>query len=137
MVLESLKSFVINKSQTMACTLCADAEHKMRYRLLVCSSQGCCDASALKCAWRGKIVTCLETEHASIYQYGTHNTSVSSPTRKKLSSTQKAFRRELADNHLRPMRIRHAPSRKFSTPFDDLPFLKSVQNFDNNYDRVA
>ncbi|ETM35202.1 hypothetical protein L914_17861, partial [Phytophthora nicotianae] len=135
-VLDSLKSFDIDKSQTMACTLCRDAEHKMRYRLLVCGSQACCEASELKCAWRGKIVTCLETEHASIFEFGSHNTAVSSPKKKKLSSTQKTFIRELADNHLRPMRIRHALARKFETPHEDLHPLKTVQNFVNHYART-
>ncbi|KUF81121.1 General transcription factor IIH subunit 5 [Phytophthora nicotianae] len=56
-VLETLKTFDIDKSQTMACTICPEAEHKMRYRLLVCSCQACCEATTLECAWRGKIVT--------------------------------------------------------------------------------
>ncbi|ETL29620.1 hypothetical protein L916_17209, partial [Phytophthora nicotianae] len=124
-VLETLKTFDIDKSQTMACTICPEAEHKMRYRLLVCSCQACGEATTLECAWRGKIVTCLETEHASIFEYGTHNTMATALTRKKLTSTQKAYCRELADNHLRPMRIRHALSRKFGTPLDDLPTLKT------------
>ncbi|KAG3160775.1 hypothetical protein PC128_g20973 [Phytophthora cactorum] len=111
-----MKSFDIDKSQTMACTLCQDADHNMRYRLHVCSSEACSEASALRCAWRGKIVTCLETERASIFEFGAHNTAASSPKRKKLSSTQKAFIHELVDNHLRPMRIRHALARKFPMP---------------------
>ncbi|KAE9333218.1 hypothetical protein PF008_g14557 [Phytophthora fragariae] len=80
-VLASLKSFDIKKSQTMACTICPGAEHKMRYRLLDCSSEPCSEASSLKCAWRGKMVTCLDSEHASIFEFGDHNSSAASPGR--------------------------------------------------------
>nr|CAI72252.1 hypothetical protein PI35.0030 [Phytophthora infestans] len=135
-VMETMKAFEIQKSQTMACSMCIDAEHKMRYRLLTCSSGLCCEASELDCEWRGKIVTCLETAHVSIFEYGAHNTRVSSPNSKKLTTTQKIYCRELADEHLRPMRIRHALARKFSTPLEDLPPLKTVQNFVNNYSRT-
>ncbi|KAE9333223.1 hypothetical protein PR003_g14125 [Phytophthora rubi] len=135
-VVSSLKSFDIDKSQTMACTLCPEAAHKMRYRLLVCSSEACVEVSGVKCAWRGKIVTCLETEHVSIFEFGDHNTLASSPRCKKLTTTQKAFCRELAENHLRPMRIRHALSRKFGTPLEELAPLKTVQNFVNHYGRT-
>ncbi|ETK92224.1 hypothetical protein L915_04368 [Phytophthora nicotianae] len=78
-----------------------DAEKPMR-------PQTCSEASGLKCPWRGKIVTYLEFEHVMIFEYGEHNTTAASPRRKKLSSTQKAHCRELAENHLRPMRIRQA-----------------------------
>eukprot|EP00644_Phytophthora_capsici_P001290 jgi/Phyca11/105259/e_gw1.10.587.1 len=107
--------------------MCIDAEHKRRYRLLTCSSGLCCEASELDCGWGGKIVTCLETGHVSIFEYGAHNTHVSSPKRKKLTTTQKTYCRELADEHLRPMRIRHALARKFSTPLEDLPPLKTLR----------
>ncbi|KAF1777454.1 hypothetical protein GQ600_17086 [Phytophthora cactorum] len=83
----------------------AKTEHKMRCSLLVCSSEACSKASAAKCAWRGKVVTCLESEHASIFEYGDHNTVALPPKRKKRSSTKKAFSCELAEKHLRPMRI--------------------------------
>ncbi|ETI34591.1 hypothetical protein F441_18753 [Phytophthora nicotianae CJ01A1] len=38
-VLSAFKAFDITKSNTLACTLCADSIHKMRYRLLECSSE--------------------------------------------------------------------------------------------------
>ncbi|RLN44479.1 hypothetical protein BBJ28_00023857 [Nothophytophthora sp. Chile5] len=60
----------------------------------------------------------------------------STPARKKLTTTQKAFCRELAENHLRPMGIRHALARKFSTPLEELPTLKTVQNFVNHHGRT-
>ncbi|KAE8979313.1 hypothetical protein PR003_g25784 [Phytophthora rubi] len=135
-VVSSLKSFDTDKSQTMACTLCPEPAHKMRYRLLVCSSEACVEASGVKCAWRGKIVTCLETEHVSIFEFGDHNALAFAPRRKKLTTTQKAFCRELAENHLRPMRIRHALSRKFGTPLEELAPLKTVHNFVNHYGRI-
>ncbi|RLN92624.1 hypothetical protein BBJ28_00015178 [Nothophytophthora sp. Chile5] len=120
----------------MACTICPEAEHKMRYRLLVCSSEACSEASELKCVWRGKMVTSLESQHASVFEYGEHHTMASTPARKKLTTTQKAFCRELAENHLRPMRIRHAQARKFSTPLEELLTLKTVQNFVNHHGRT-
>ncbi|KAG3077882.1 hypothetical protein PI124_g18101 [Phytophthora idaei] len=132
-----MKPFDIGKSQSMACTICPEAEHKMRFRLLVCSSETCVETSALKCAWRGNVVMCLAIEHASIFEFDDHNTLASSPKRKKLTSTQKVFCRELADNHLRPMRIRHALSRELSTPLEELPSLKTVQSFVNHYGRTC
>ncbi|KAG2896656.1 hypothetical protein PC110_g10489 [Phytophthora cactorum] len=109
-VLRQLKSFDISKSNTMTCTLCQESEHKMRYRLLECSSEACSEFSTAKCAWRGKLLTCLSTKHASIYDYDHHCTSAASPKKKTLTATQKDFCREMADHHLRPMRIRHALS---------------------------
>ncbi|KAG3097238.1 hypothetical protein PI124_g14632 [Phytophthora idaei] len=135
--LEAMKSFDIDKSQSMVCTICPEAEHKMRYRLLVCSSETCVETSALKCAWRGKVVTCQATDHASIFEFGDHTTLESSPKRKKLTWTQKVFCRDLADNHLRRMRIRHALSRKFSPPLEELSSLQTVQNFVNHYGRTC
>ncbi|KAG2846170.1 hypothetical protein PC113_g18023 [Phytophthora cactorum] len=69
----ALKSFDIDKSQTIACTIFPQAKHKIRYRLLVYSSQAVSKASALKRTWRGKIVTYLATEHALIFEYGNNN----------------------------------------------------------------
>jgi hypothetical protein len=70
-VLESLKAFDIAKRNTSKCTACVDAEpHKSRYRLSECSSDACHDASEFKCAWRGLIITCLEMNLVSIYEFG-------------------------------------------------------------------
>jgi hypothetical protein len=135
-IMAQMPSFDIDKSQTMACTICPEAEHKMRYRLLVCSSEACSEAIEIKCAWRGKMLTCLESQHASIFEYGEHRTTAPTPAPKKLTTTQKAFCRELAENHLRPMRIRHALARKFATPLEELPSLKTVQNFVNHHGRT-
>eukprot|EP00644_Phytophthora_capsici_P010694 jgi/Phyca11/104497/e_gw1.9.729.1 len=136
-VFAKLKAFDIEKSQVMGCTICPGGDQKMRYRLLECGSTTCREASPVKCPWRGKVVTCLESEHASVYDSGEHNTvsCTSSPVRKKLTQPQKAFVRDLAQNHLRPMRIRHALARKFATPLEELPALKTVQNFVNHYAR--
>jgi len=135
-VVARLKSFDIDKSQVMGCTICLGADHKMRYRLLECSSESCAGASEVKCPWRGKMLTCLDTEHVSFYDYGEHNAAAASPGRKKLSLAHKAFCQDLAANHLRPMRIHRALSRKFATPLEDLPPLKTVQNFGNHYGRT-
>ncbi|ETL47613.1 hypothetical protein L916_02656, partial [Phytophthora nicotianae] len=58
------------------------------------------------------------------------------PKKKKFTKAQKDFCRELADQHLRPMRIRLALSRKFETSLMDLPPLTTVQNFVNYYSRT-
>ncbi|KAE9248043.1 hypothetical protein PF004_g4031 [Phytophthora fragariae] len=135
--LAALKSYVINKSDTMVYTVCGSAEpHNMRYRLVECGSDTCYEASDMKCAWRGKLLTCLQTHLISIYEFGEHTTDAAAPKRIKLTETQKAFCREMSENHLRPMRIRHALSRKFTTPLDALPSLKAVQNFVTHYART-
>ncbi|KAE9208573.1 hypothetical protein PF005_g12159 [Phytophthora fragariae] len=82
------------------------------------------------------MITCLETNLVSIYEFGRHTSDVSSPQRKKLKTAQKQFCRELAEHHQRPMRIRHALARKFSTPLADLPNLKVVQNSENHFSRT-
>ncbi|ETK91300.1 hypothetical protein L915_05081 [Phytophthora nicotianae] len=123
----------------MACTICPGGDHKMRYRLVECSSASCTDVSPVRCTWRGKMLTCLESERASIFEFGEHNSASSSlpfPVRKKLTQVQKAFCRDLVQNHLRPMRIRHAMARKFATPLEELPALKTVKNFVNHYART-
>uniref|UniRef100_H3H147 MULE transposase domain-containing protein n=1 Tax=Phytophthora ramorum TaxID=164328 RepID=H3H147_PHYRM len=135
-VMARLKSFDIDKSQAMGCTICPGGDHKMRYRLLECSSESCTETSPVKCTWRGKLITCLESEHASIFEFGNHSSPAASPGHRKLTLAQKAFCRDLAENHLRPMRIRHALSRKFATPLDELPRLKTVQNFVNHYGQM-
>ncbi|KAE9144049.1 hypothetical protein PF006_g10968 [Phytophthora fragariae] len=136
-VLESLNAFDMAKSNTSKRTACVGAEpHKSRYRLLECSSDACHDASEFKCAWRGRMTTCLETNLVSIYEFVRIPSDVSSPQRKMLTTAQKQFCRELAEQHQRPMRIHHAPARKFSTPLADLPNLKVLQNFVNHYSRT-
>ncbi|KAK1931232.1 hypothetical protein P3T76_013433 [Phytophthora citrophthora] len=115
-VVVRLKSFDIDKSQAMGCSICPGTDHKMRYRLLDCNSKTCAEACPVKCAWRGKMVTCLASEHVSISEFGAHNSATASHGRKKLSLTQKALCQDLAQNHLHPMRIHHALSRKFATP---------------------
>ncbi|ETI31386.1 hypothetical protein L915_21059 [Phytophthora nicotianae] len=81
--------------------ICPEAAHKMRYRLLVCSSQASREASSIKRAWQGKIMTYLETDHASFSEYSDHNTFVAtSPRRKKPTPSRMTYYRELAENHL-------------------------------------
>jgi hypothetical protein len=135
-VVSKLKAFDIDKSHAMGCTMCLSAEHKMRYRLLECSADSCAAASSIKCAWRGKMLTCLSTEKVSVFEYGEHSSAAHSPAPKKLTLAHKSFCRDLAESHLRPMRIRHALSRKFATPLEELPGLKTVQNFVNHYSRT-
>lgn len=135
-VLESLKSYQVHKSDPVTCTLCAfDELHQMRYRLLKCVSQSCV-AVAHPCPWRGKLLVCLKTGRSFIYEHGEHFTLVSSPKRLKLSSAQKTFCRELTEERLKPMRIRHALSRKFGLELEALPSLGTVQNYVNHYART-
>eukprot|EP00644_Phytophthora_capsici_P004646 jgi/Phyca11/111057/e_gw1.19.475.1 len=138
-ILDALKSFDIRKSHTMVCTVCTELgcePHKIRYRLLVCSSDACGDSSSSSCAWRGKLLTCTVTRCVSIYDVGDHNSDVVSPKKKKLTGAQKEFCRELTELHVRPLRIHHALSRKFSVPQDSLPPLGVVQNYVNHYSRT-
>ncbi|KAF1791540.1 hypothetical protein GQ600_1935 [Phytophthora cactorum] len=106
----------------MACTVYPDADHhKLRYRLLVSSSETCGEASDVQCGWRGKLLTCLVSNRVSIYEFSKHTTALSSPKKKKLTLSQKDFCREMAEHHLRALRIRHAMPRKFATPPPPLP----------------
>eukprot|EP00644_Phytophthora_capsici_P003947 jgi/Phyca11/108692/e_gw1.15.210.1 len=139
-ILERLKAFDICKSNTLVCTVCTLAvdPHKMRYRLLKCKSETCSEASEVACSWRGKLLTCLSTSRMSIYESGAHTTLLASPQRKKkLTTAQKTFCREMAAHHLRPQRIRHALARKFDTSLENLPGLQVVQNFVNHYSRSS
>ncbi|KAK1940906.1 hypothetical protein P3T76_007612 [Phytophthora citrophthora] len=136
-MLGDMKSFEVTKSNPMACTACSDVDpHQMRYRLLACNSEACYSAAVFACPWRGKTLTCLKSEEVSIYEFGEHASGVSSPKKKKLTSTQKDFCRELTNHHLRPMRIRNAMARKFETALEELPALSTVQNFVNHYSRT-
>jgi hypothetical protein len=128
----------------MSCTLCSCQSdlHKMRYRLLDCSSNTCKDESESvlperTCTWRGKQLTCLATNQVSICEFGTHASGPPSPPKKKkLTASQKTFCKEMALHNLRPMRIRNALSRKFETPLENLPDLRGVQNFVNHHSRT-
>ncbi|ETP24181.1 hypothetical protein F441_02778 [Phytophthora nicotianae CJ01A1] len=108
----------------------------MRYRLLECSSEACSETSTTKCPCRGKVITCLDTTCVCVYEYNEHLSAADDPKKKKFTKAQKDFCRELADQHLRPMRIRLALSRKFETSLMDLPPLTTVQNFVNYYSRT-
>lgn len=133
--LAKLRSFDITKSNKIACSICSGELHLMRYRLLVCSSEACCEGSELQCAWRGKLLTCLETDLVSIYECGQHTSA--GPLNEQrfiLTDVLKAYCREMAEQHLRPMRIRSGMSRKFNIPLKDVP-LKVVQNFVYSYAR--
>ncbi|OWZ06070.1 hypothetical protein PHMEG_00021730, partial [Phytophthora megakarya] len=134
-LLEELKTYEVTHSNTMACAICPGAQNKMRYRLLKCNSAPCTEPSLGACSWRGKTLACLQTDTVTVYDYGEHTTSVSSPRAKRFTSAQKAFCREMAEHHLRPVRIRHALARKFETPLEAFPTLGTVQNFVNYYSR--
>ncbi|ETL83123.1 hypothetical protein L917_16874 [Phytophthora nicotianae] len=126
-ILEHLKALDISESNTL-------------YK-----SETCREASDVPSSWRGKLLTCLTTSRVSIYESGAHKTMLASPKRKKkLTSAQKTYCKEMAAHHLRPQRIRCALARKFDTPLENLPPLQVVQNFVNhctrsslqNHDRV-
>ncbi|GMG17353.1 unnamed protein product [Phytophthora fragariaefolia] len=136
-LLSGMKSFEVTKSHAMACTACWDVDpHHMRYRLLACNSVACDPAGVFACPWRGKTLTCQKSEEVSIYEFSEHASGVPSPKKKKLTSTQKDFCRELTSHHLRPMRICHAMARKFEIALEDLPALTTMQNFVNHYSRT-
>jgi hypothetical protein len=139
-VLGALKTYEVTKCNQLACAVCPeDAPHKMRYRLLNCASEACgrsVSSHGQPCPWRGKTLSCMENDVVSIFQVGDHVSAASSPGRKRLTPSQKTYVRELTQHHLRPMRIRHAMSRKFDTVLQDLPSLGSVQNFVQHYSRT-
>ncbi|KAG2773518.1 hypothetical protein PC116_g20664 [Phytophthora cactorum] len=137
LIFDAYKSFDIGKSNTMVCTVFTDANvHKRRRRLLQCSSETCSECSELPYSCRGKLPTCLTTNRISFYEFGGHASDAMSLKKKKLTMSQKTLCREMAEHNLRPMRIRHALSRKFDTPLENQPVLRVVQNFVNHYSRT-
>eukprot|EP00644_Phytophthora_capsici_P013333 jgi/Phyca11/115921/e_gw1.29.459.1 len=79
----------------------------------------------------------MKNDVVSIFRVGEHVTAARSPGRKRLTPSQKAYVQELTLHHLRPMRIRHAMSRRFETVLQDLPSLSTVQNFVQHYSRTS
>lgn len=138
-VLTAFKTYEVSKSNLYACTVCLDdAPHKMRYRMLQCSSTACkaaVSSGVHACSWRGKTLSCQVSDAVSIFEVGEHATAVNSPKKKKLTELQKIYCRELTAQHLRPVRIRNAMARKFGAVLQDLPSLGTVQNFVNYYSR--
>ncbi|OWZ00575.1 hypothetical protein PHMEG_00028202 [Phytophthora megakarya] len=134
-VLDERKTLEITHSNSMMCVHCHGAQHKMRYRLLNCSSALCMEQGLQVCAWRGKTLMCLETGTQSVYDCRKHISSISSPRTKRVPSAQKDFCREMATHHLRSVRIRHTLTRKFDKTLESLPDLRTVQNFVNYYSR--
>eukprot|EP00644_Phytophthora_capsici_P002991 jgi/Phyca11/102684/e_gw1.7.736.1 len=132
---EGLKSHKILKSEPGTCSLCPGTGHKMRYRLLACTSSFC-ETGATTCSWRGKLLVCLSTGRSSMYEFGEHFTLAASPKRLKLTDAQKTYCKALAEERLKPMRIRHALSKKFNVSLDNLPSLTTVQNYVNNFSRT-
>jgi hypothetical protein len=139
-VLGALKTYEVTKCNQLACVVCPeDATHKMRYRLLNCASEACAtsiSSHGQKCPWRGKTLSCMKNDVVSIFQAGEHVTAASSPKRKRLTPSQKTYVQDLTLHHLRPMRIRHALSRKFEMVLEDLPSLSTVQNVVQHYPRT-
>ncbi|ETL49360.1 hypothetical protein L916_01140, partial [Phytophthora nicotianae] len=131
------KSYEVTKYNQLACVVCPeDAAHKMRYRLLKCASKACATSSSSHgqpCPWRGKTLSCMTND---VFQMGEHVAAASSPRRKRLTPSQKPNVRELTLHNLRPMRFRHAMSRKFEIVLQDLPSLSRVQNFVQHYWRT-
>ncbi|KAF1786481.1 hypothetical protein GQ600_22319 [Phytophthora cactorum] len=108
MLLQSVKTFTAARSQLMPCTSCASASpHSMRYRLLSCGCKAV--APFAKCQWRGKMVTCLESNAVTLYMTRENST---------------------------PLRILHAMTRKFEKTLQELPELRKVQNTVNHYRRT-
>ncbi|KAE9007683.1 hypothetical protein PR003_g16484 [Phytophthora rubi] len=99
-VVSSFKYFGIDKSQTVAYTLCPEAAQKMRYRLLVCSPVRA--ASQVRVAQEDRHVPGVGARVDLRVRRPQHSCVV--PRRKKLTTTQMAFCREVAENHLRSIR---------------------------------
>jgi hypothetical protein len=99
-VLESLCRSTVFKSKPSKGTACLGEEtHKSRYRLLEAApTPAMTPVSSIKCTSRWRM-TYLEMNLVSVYEFGQHTRDVSSPQRKKLTTAQKLFCRELAEHH--------------------------------------
>ncbi|OWZ18369.1 hypothetical protein PHMEG_0007554 [Phytophthora megakarya] len=109
----------------------------MCYTLRECNSEVCAAWSEIAYGWHGTMLSCLlrEEEEVFFYAVGEH-IWVTSSSKKKLTLAQKAFCRDLAEHHLRPMQTRHAIFRTFDTQLDDLQALNIVRKFVDHSSRA-
>ncbi|KAE9353357.1 hypothetical protein PF008_g5039 [Phytophthora fragariae] len=138
LVLQGMKKWKTVKSQLMPCTTCSSGDpHSMRYKLLRCACKHCTDAVPyLQCAWRLKMLVCLESDTVDMHEVGNHHSRARTPSKCCITPRQRDFIKELARENLMPMRIRHALGRKFGLRPDALPSLRAVQNIVHHFRRT-
>ncbi|KUF94223.1 Dolichol-phosphate mannosyltransferase [Phytophthora nicotianae] len=135
LLLETFKAFKISKSDQAQCTVCNDpSPHNMRKRILLCA----CHQYQLampyaRCLWRGKRLQCGRHNVVDVFQTGTYVTARRQPRPPRLTRAMKDFAKEMADQGLKPARIRSGLLHKFELCTSSLPSLKVVQRFVNNY----
>ncbi|OWY98364.1 LOW QUALITY PROTEIN: hypothetical protein PHMEG_00030889 [Phytophthora megakarya] len=154
-VLQEHKSYEVSHSQIMACSLCPGAPPQDALPTASVHIGSVCGRDRRCVPGRGKTVICVETGVQSVYDFAQECCQL--PENQALDPSYKGFCREMAANHLRPsrirhafsrkfdtpmaanhlrpLRIRHALSRKFDTPLGQLPSLTQAQNFVNYYSR--
>ncbi|ETP33406.1 hypothetical protein F442_18060 [Phytophthora nicotianae P10297] len=135
LLLETFKAFKISKSDQAQCTVCNDpSPHNMRKRILLCACHQCQLAMPYaRCLWRGKRLQCGRHNVVDVFQTGTYVTARRQPRPPRLTRAMKDFAKEMADQGLKPARIRSGLLRKFELCTSSLPSLKVVQRFVNNY----
>ncbi|ETP05280.1 hypothetical protein F441_18085 [Phytophthora nicotianae CJ01A1] len=106
----------------------------MRKRILLCACHQCQLAMPYaRCLWRGKRLQCGRHNVVDVFQTGTYVTARRQPRPPRLTRAMKDFAKEMADQGLKPARIRSGLLRKFELCTSSLPSLKVVQRFVNNY----
>jgi MULE transposase domain len=131
-VLDQMKTCRAYTTQHMRCQLCAEEmsnldNHKMKYRVLRCSSTRCGEM----CSWFLKIITCDADNtgtKSQMFQHGAHETEERSPPRKKMKRAAKAFVKELTQRCAKPARIQAEMVGKYPqiSPAE-LPTLAQIQ----------
>ncbi|OWZ16379.1 hypothetical protein PHMEG_0009834 [Phytophthora megakarya] len=135
-ILSGMKSHDATHSQTMPCTMCPYTQHTVRYCLLECRSSACLDDSLQKCEWRGKTVTCLDSDVTSIYEYGEHTSPTDSPPQEKTHVNEKAILPRDGKPSPSPDANSTCPIAEIRHPLDDLSTLMTVLNSVNSYSRT-
>eukprot|EP00644_Phytophthora_capsici_P017319 jgi/Phyca11/125249/e_gw1.57.65.1 len=135
LLLETFKAFKISKSDQAQCTVCNDpSPHNMRKRILLCACRQCqLVMPYARCPWRGKRLQCGRHNVVDVFQTGAHVTARRHPRPPRLTQAMKGFAKEMADQGLKPARIRSGLLRKFELCRSSPPSLKVVQRFVNNY----
>ncbi|OWZ05748.1 hypothetical protein PHMEG_00022098 [Phytophthora megakarya] len=135
MLLESLKAYIVEKSDLSACNICASsAPHNMRTRLLRCSCPACeGDNPFGRCRWRGKTQQCSALNIVNVWENGMHLSPRRVPRTVRLTEPMKEVVREMTTHNHKPLRIRNALLRRFQLDETTLPSLQTVQRFVQRY----
>ncbi|KAG6616967.1 uncharacterized protein IUM83_04581 [Phytophthora cinnamomi] len=136
LLLESFKAFKITKSSKVQCNVCTEAgHHNMRMRELRCACRQCKAAEPYaRCLWRGKMLKCERHDLVHLFKVGSHVTARHTPPPARLTRAMKEFAHQMADQGLKPARIRTGLMRKFELRTEVLPPLKTVQRLHQECD---